>query len=175
MEAAKVRTAERRAAQPKSFRKIAIENGDLTYKSERPCPAGHMSFRRTSNGQCVECEAIKAREWLEKDPANLTKRKEYVKRNAERYRVHARNRKAKLKGLSGSHTQKDIIRLIVQQRGRCAYCQEELDAFHVDHIVPLSKGGDNGPRNLQITCPTCNLKKSRKDPLEYARQIGKLL
>ena len=30
---------------------------------------------------------------------------------------------------------------------------------HIDHILPLSKGGDSKPSNLQTLCRTCNLSK----------------
>ena len=32
----------------------------------------------------------------------------------------------------------------------------------IDHIIPISKGGGNDSRNLQIICRTCNLKKGTK-------------
>jgi hypothetical protein len=33
--------------------------------------------------------------------------------------------------------------------GRCATCDEELSAFEVDHVRPLSEGGKDEPANLQ--------------------------
>jgi hypothetical protein len=38
------------------------------------------------------------------------------------------------------------------------------DKAHIDHIIPLSKGGDSKPSNLQTLCRTCNL--SKKDKIE---------
>lgn len=52
--------------------------------------------------------------------------------------------------------------------GSCCVCQKDLDkegynSFHVDHIVPLAKGGEPYCLdNLQLLCPTCNLKKGDK-------------
>ena len=36
------------------------------------------------------------------------------------------------------------------------------DKAHIDHIIPISKGGNSEPSNLQILCRTCNLTKSDK-------------
>jgi 5-methylcytosine-specific restriction endonuclease McrA len=47
--------------------------------------------------------------------------------------------------------------------------------YDIDHIKPLSKGGTNHPKNLQLTCPSCNGSKKDKDPLLYARLTGRLL
>lgn len=32
--------------------------------------------------------------------------------------------------------------------------------FHIEHIVPISKGGENVEDNLALACPSCNLHKS---------------
>ena len=56
---------------------------------------------------------------------------------------------------------KDLSRYIRQslhklQENACAIC-EDADAFlEVDHIVPVSKGGDDSLRNLQLLCQPCN-------------------
>jgi hypothetical protein len=43
----------------------------------------------------------------------------------------------------------------------CVQCgaQENLE---FDHIIPISRGGANTERNLQLLCETCNRKKSAK-------------
>ncbi len=40
------------------------------------------------------------------------------------------------------------------------------DNFHADHIVPYSAGGKTTLNNGQLLCPSCNLKKSDKQPDE---------
>lgn len=44
----------------------------------------------------------------------------------------------------------------------CQYCGAKASdvELHVDHIVPVSKGGGNGLDNLVTACATCNLGKS---------------
>jgi 5-methylcytosine-specific restriction endonuclease McrA len=48
--------------------------------------------------------------------------------------------------------------------GRCEYCfmHQALQgaAFHVEHIVPSSRGGPSESDNLAWCCPSCNLSKS---------------
>jgi len=60
----------------------------------------------------------------------------------------------------GSHNAKDILDLLLKQRNECAGCRVSLaSGYHVDHIVPLSRGGGNGIENIQCLCPPCNLSK----------------
>lgn len=33
---------------------------------------------------------------------------------------------------------------------------------HIDHIIPISKGGNSEPKNLRVLCRTCNLSKRDK-------------
>ncbi len=46
----------------------------------------------------------------------------------------------------------------------CRICGRSfpLDIMEVDHIKPISQGGTDQPSNLQLLCPACNRKKSRK-------------
>jgi 5-methylcytosine-specific restriction endonuclease McrA len=53
----------------------------------------------------------------------------------------------------------------VRDGGRCMKCGKKVrkDDYHVDHIHPISKGGDHWDLfNLECSCPTCNLKKGAK-------------
>lgn len=43
--------------------------------------------------------------------------------------------------------------------GKCQYCGAK-NANHIDHIVPVSKGGEGVLENLTLACEACNIRKS---------------
>ena len=54
--------------------------------------------------------------------------------------------------------------LRARDRGKCSQCGRDLLGElladpHIDHIVPIARGGCNDIVNLQILCDRCNLKK----------------
>ena len=104
----------------------------------------------------------------------------YHAANPDKRTAHGRNSRARRRSAEGRHTALDITRIFEHQRGLCANCHSKLfksgkQKFHVDHIVPLVKGGSNWPSNLQCLCPTCNMRKNAKDPIAWANEQGRLL
>jgi HNH endonuclease len=64
-------------------------------------------------------------------------------------------------------TWSEIVRIVEERAaGRCEYCRMHQDlqgaTFHVEHIVPTSKGGRSDPENLAWACRGCNLAKSNR-------------
>lgn len=49
----------------------------------------------------------------------------------------------------------------------CAVCRRQLtlETAEVDHVVPLSLGGENHPRNYQVLCHRCHEIKTLGDSL----------
>ena len=41
----------------------------------------------------------------------------------------------------------------------------ELEAYDLDHILPLSQGGEDVDNNLQALCPACHRRKTDKERL----------
>jgi hypothetical protein len=74
------------------------------------------------------------------------------------------------------HTVADVLDIFKLQKGRCAYCKKDIRVYYeIDHIEPIVRGGHNGRRNIQLTCMRCNRSKKDKDPLVFARLLGRLL
>lgn len=57
----------------------------------------------------------------------------------------------------------EVMELEARQNYRCALCGVSLGKIvhpHVDHIVPVARGGRSDISNLQLLCRKCNLGKS---------------
>ena len=57
------------------------------------------------------------------------------------------------------------IKLAAKQKGQCARCKCDLskvDEVHIDHIIPISKGGGEEENNKQLLCKRCNLSKGAR-------------
>jgi hypothetical protein len=50
--------------------------------------------------------------------------------------------------------------------GACVVCSSTED-LHFDHRKPFSRGGTHHPRNVQLLCRSCNLRKSAKTMEEW--------
>jgi 5-methylcytosine-specific restriction endonuclease McrA len=102
--------------------------------------------------------------------------KQHYRKNKEVYFSYGRTRRARKRNADGTHTAADISALWDLQKGKCVFCLKPMvkGKFHVDHFVPLIKGGSNDRGNLRLMHKKCNLKKGRADPLEYAARNGML-
>ncbi len=102
--------------------------------------------------------------------------KAYKINNRHLYAAYSHNRRARKLASSGKLSPGLSLKLYELQKGMCPCCGKPLgDDFHIDHIVPLSKGGANEDWNIQLLRSSCNLRKNAKDPIEYMQENGFLL
>lgn len=86
--------------------------------------------------------------------------KKYRSKNTDKVREWSVTRHNRKTGRLPRGTVKSKIEL---QNGLCVYCKCDITTkYHVDHIIPLSKNGTHTPDNIQILCPTCNVRKWAK-------------
>ena len=120
----------------------------------------------------------------------LSKNKEYQKRNRVRLNKYlleySKTKIGSVSKLNTRHKRRTVIKdgdVTTQQLKElystvknCYWCNIKLtkNNTHLDHFVPLSKGGLHTIDNLVLSCSCCNLKKSNKDPYEFAQERGRL-
>ena len=86
-------------------------------------------------------------------------------------------RKARKLNNGGTFTPADLAAIRAAQtdaKGRliCAWCHKPIiDTPHLDHWIPLSKGGANDAGNLRYMHAKCNLSKGAKHPHDMGRLI----
>lgn len=66
-----------------------------------------------------------------------------------------------------------ITNLMTKQNKQCNICKTDIEhKYHMDHIYPLAKGGKHEASNIQLLCPSCNVRKSAKDPIQFLKELG---
>jgi 5-methylcytosine-specific restriction endonuclease McrA len=61
----------------------------------------------------------------------------------------------------GYRARKNRQMVFARAKGRCQICKRPIGdgKWEIDHIIPLSKGGDDTPDNWQLAHPSCNRAK----------------
>lgn len=159
-------------------------------KTERPehefRSARGRDGRRHLRAECRDCEGVKNRLYIKKRyraqrefilARNQTWRdenREKVRDAQKAYKPTPEARKAtcdryraKRANAEGVYSGEDVARLLQLQERRCFYCGEYLKLYHVDHFVPLSRGGSNWPDNIVVSCGPCNITKHTAMPWEW--------
>ena len=108
------------------------------------------------------------KQWNKDNPEKIKKRhKIYYK--TERGKVsHQRancKRRAIFKDIINTLTVEEWIDILREYKFRCAYCGKEFNLFdkpEKEHVIPISKGGNNVKENVVPSCKSCNSKKQDK-------------
>lgn len=90
----------------------------------------------------------------------LLKHLTYLRHKDDWYR-HRRERRARLANCEGSYTHDEWIELLRKYDNKCLQCGS-LENLEADHVIPISKGGNNSIENIQPLCGKCNRKKWTK-------------
>ena len=143
-------------------RKLArLNNIDLFRERDRVQKKKNPEKHRENARSWNKRNPIKAKENLEK----------WKKENQDRYKLLLRKGSAKRRATKKNntpdltHNQKLIIETIYLQRLRLE--KRFGIQFHVDHVIPISKGGLHIPSNLQVLPAKLNLKKNSKNSLRW--------
>jgi len=166
-------------------RKEAIESGSMWFYTGKPCKHGHYSKRRTVQPNCWECERGRskqlARRSRERNRARyrehaikyyednkesvLARQIQYQKEKPHYGRAAVAQRRARKKQATLIPNDPRITTLYEKAKEWSVILGVEL---HVDHVIPLSKGGAHVWENLQLLEASLNRIKHASIPFtEY--------
>lgn len=163
---------------------------DLLRYACRPCEARRTRASQIKNPERVKAystkyqtanaEAIRERDrqkyWanreqeLAKDRARRDRNPEvgraaarrWAKANPDRRKVSEFRYRALEMGAAGKSTVEQIAARVAYYGWLCWLCRGPWVGKHVDHVIPLSKGGSNWPANLRPICRSCNTSKGNR-------------
>lgn len=92
----------------------------------------------------------------------------HYEKSPEKVLARVQKYKEQKAAASGYHDEWDIDQIRKRLNDQCSYCGEPLHGKgEKDHLVPVSRGGDNSPENLTLACRTCNRDKHAKTAQEF--------
>jgi 5-methylcytosine-specific restriction endonuclease McrA len=93
--------------------------------------------------------------------ANPDAGREWLAANPEKRRLRHLKRRVVVRSGVYTVTDKDVRRLFTRFANSCAYCGA-AGPLHLDHIFPISRGGEHRIGNLIPACPSCNKRKASR-------------
>jgi hypothetical protein len=120
--------------------------GRRSHQQNRPARLAYMADYRAANGEKVRAAIAR---WEQDNPLRV--------RELKRNREHARRAR-----LRGSFVEYVDVRVVYERdEGICGICGifVEIDDFHLDHVIPVSRGGEHSYANTQTSHALCNIRK----------------
>ena len=149
-------TSEANAKRAASFKK-SIANGKYIVPIGKDHPKWKGGQKETISRRI---KSGKAKESLKK----------YRENNPDKVREWSQTRHKRKTGRLPRGT---ITNLMTKQNKQCNICKTDIEhKYHMDHIYPLAKGGKHEASNIQLLCPSCNVRKSAKDPIQFLKELG---
>lgn len=125
---------------------------------------GRVTYQRRKDTQLA---AMK--EWRRRNPDYEAQRR---LERPELHRAKNHNRRARLKAAEGSFTPEQWRQKLAQYAGRCHWCGGVITGpVHVEHVIPLARGGTNFISNVVPSCASCNAAKGTKLPHEFSGRL----
>jgi 5-methylcytosine-specific restriction endonuclease McrA len=120
-------------------------------------PAKHNARRKANKAAKPELHRAVHARWAAANPEAMR----------ESWRKTKQTRRAARKGILSEYV--DPLVLLEMDDGVCGICGSDVDPFefHMDHVVPVSRGGDHSYANMQVAHPSCNKGKGATLPWDY--------
>lgn len=143
-------SAESQAKSKATFRKKLADGSIVAKKGTK-----HYNWKGGADAARARREERTAKRVA--DGSSAAALREYRKKNPEKVAEWGQSRRSSKIGRVPRGT---VWRLRVTQGDACTYCGAAIPPYHLEHKLPVSRGGTNAESNLHLTCPRCNLRKS---------------
>ncbi len=128
--------------------------------------AGTRDRHRSS---CKQCDKKAVRLYKEEHSEHLRERgAAWTKANPEKVAARCHRRKARKRNAPvNDFTSRQWKEILEYFNHACAYCLRQDVPLTMEHMTPLSRGGENSASNVVPACLSCNASKQARTPLEY--------
>lgn len=157
-------------------RRFYVANAETIYAKQ----AARLKMARLENPAAVRAKAReikrlarlkdvdKAREYDRRHRAKFAESaratvRRWMKANRHIKNAHEMVRRARKRGAFVEMV--DPLVVFTRDNGACGICKravEPEDKWHIDHVLPLSKGGEHSYANTQLAHAVCNIAKGSK-------------
>lgn len=129
-------------------------------------PERAREFVRTSRLRNIEKVKKRVKQYILENKEKIKERyKKWSLANPEKERMRAKQRRDRLRGASGSFSVDEWNTIKKKYGNKCLCCgrKEPEIKLTIDHVVPISIGGNNTIENIQPLCHSCNSRKQAKE------------
>lgn len=152
-----------------------LNAGAIAWRLENP--DRYAEYQRQYQELNREQTRARTTQWRKDNPERASEYgKAWRETNPGEHTRHEQNRRARIKVSGGELSPGLYSRLMKIQRGKCVACGCDIRKLaHMDHIMPLARGGANTDDNIQLLCQPCNNTKHAKHPIDFMQSRGFLL
>ena len=141
------------------------ERGRAYYRANTERTAKRVKAYRLANPEATK---KRTRSWQLANPEKMrVGYARYRQAHPEKARAYTHLRKAKKRNCSYSNFSAAELKVRLAEFDGCCYCGQAKVDMHLDHFLPLASGGSHVLSNLVVACPSCNMRKSDRDPYEW--------
>lgn len=161
----------------KNNEKLCSLKSEYYFKNKEEILLKQKKYKTENKERILHVKRIGNKAYREKNKEKIIERRKIYGKTLS-CKVSKKNYKHKRRAIenNGDLKHKDLVKLEKNAK-KCYWCECKIydKKYHIDHYIPLAKGGEHTLSNLVISCPMCNFKKGSKNPIEFANSIGKLL
>lgn len=135
----------------------------------RICHRANSTKTRLKDGK--KFKQILAKSRAKHREQRLLDTNEWRKKNPDKVASHNETRRSLKKNAYSTLTSSEWREILEDFNYQCVYCPAPYE--HMDHFIPLSKGGTHTADNVVPACAPCNYRKKDMMPLDFIVAGGK--